>query len=241
MRRIPLLAGMALRELWISYRLLLMVIVLLAAAIPAVMLPRTATAALANAPPGPLTWYAAATAAALAVAGGVAAWSLASTRRLGTAAWLAVRAVPRASILLGWFVGTGAVVLVGAFAAALLAWLVLGGESGVLASTAGYAATVAAVAAGGLIAIAAGLLLGSLLRPAPAALLSATIFGVAALAAVSGLLGMGPEPLGGLAHLAHIELARRPTASGLISTGLALAVAATLLTLASAALERKDL
>ena len=241
MRRIPLLTGMALRDLWISFRLLAMISLLVVATAPALLIPRTATAALAGAPPGPLTWYAAAIAVALAVGGALGAWSLSAMRRHGTAAWLAVRAVPRGSILLGWFVAVGLVVVTGAGLSALLAWLVLGGEAGVLATAGGYAATALAVAAAGLLAVALGLALGSALRPAPAALLALGCCGAIGLAAAAGWLGMGPEPFGGVAQLAHIELARRPTALGLVSTGLALAVTAALLAVASAALERADL
>jgi ABC-type transport system involved in multi-copper enzyme maturation permease subunit len=241
MRRIPLLTGMALRDLWISYRLLATVGLLVVAAAPALLLPRTATAALADAPPGPLTWYAAALALALGIAAALSGWSLAGMRHHGAAAWLAVRAVPRASILLGWFVAAGIVVIVGAGSSALLAWLVMGGESGVLATSAGYAATVAAVAAGGLLAVAAGLVMGSVVRPALAALTAGVVCSAAGLASAAGLFGLAPEPLGGLAQLAHIELQGRPTAMGMVSTGLALAGAAVLLAVASAALERADL
>jgi ABC-type transport system involved in multi-copper enzyme maturation permease subunit len=241
MRRIPLLAGMALRDLWISFRLLAMISLLVAATAPALLIPRTATAALADAPPGPLTWYAAAIAVALAVGGALGAWSLAAMRRHGTAAWLAVRAVPRGSILLGWFAAVGLVVIAGSGLSSLLAWLALGGETGVLASAGGYAATALAVAAAGLLAVAVGLLFGSALRPALAALLALLCCAGLGLAAAAGWLGIGPEPLGGLAQLAHIELAGRPTALGLVSTGLALAVTGALLTVASAALERADL
>lgn len=241
MRRIPLLAGLALRDLWISFRLLAMISLLVAAAAPAVLIPRTATSALAGAPPGPLTWYAVALAGALAIAGGIAAWSLAVMRSRGTAAWLAVRAVPRSSILLGWFAADGLVLAAGAFLSALLAWLVLGGESGVLATGAGYAVTVMAVAAAGLLAVAVGLLLGSMLRPPVAALSTAALCAAAGLVAAAGWLGMGPEPMGGLAQLAHIELQARPVARGLVSIGMALAAAGALLTIASAALEHTDL
>jgi len=241
MTRIPLLTGFAMRELWISFRMLALLCVLLAAALPVVLLPRTTTAILANPPPGPLTWYAVASAAALAIAAGVAAWSMATMRRAGTAAWLAVRAVPRGSILLGWFCAVGLIVLVGAAGAATLGWLSLGSGSEVVVTGAGYATTAIAIIAAGFAAVATGLLCGCGLGPRPAALLAAVAVAAAGLATTSGLLGSAPNPLGGLAQLAQLEAEHRPVADGLVATGLALALSAVLLLSGSAVLERVDL
>jgi hypothetical protein len=241
MTRIPLLGGFALRELWISFRLLTLLCALLATVLPVVLLPRTTTAILADPPPGPLTWYAVATAAALALAAGVAAWSLAAMRRNGIAAWLAVRAVPRASILLGWFIATGLVVLAGVAGAALLGWMSLGSGSEVFVTGAGYATTVIAIVAAGLVAVATGLLCGSALGPRPAALLAVVVVAAAGLATAGGLSGATPNPLGGLALLGRLEAEHRPVADGLVATGLALAASAGLLVAASAVIDRADL
>lgn len=241
MTRIPLLSGFAMRELWISFRLLTLLCAMLAAVLPVVLLPRTTTAILADPPPGPLTWYAIATAVALALAAGIAAWSLAAMRRTGTAAWLAVRAVPRASILLGWFVATGLIVVAGVAGAALLGWLSLGSGSEVLVTGAGYATTAVAIIAGGFVAVATGLLCGSGLGPRPAALLAVAVIALAGLATASGLLGSTPNPLGGLVLLATLESEHRPVADGLVATGLALASSAGLLVAAAAVIDRVDL
>ncbi len=70
-----------------------------------------------------------------------------------------------------------------------------------------------AAGAAGLLAVAIGLLLGSMLRPAVAALSAAALSATAGLVAAAGWLGMGPEPMGGIAQLAHIELQSRPVAT----------------------------
>jgi len=241
MRRIPLLSGFAMRELWISFRLLTLLCALAAAVLPVVLLPRTTTAILADPPPGPLTWYAIANAGGLAVAAGVAAWSLASMRRTGTAAWLAVRAVPRASILLGWFIATGLIVAVGVAGAALLGWLSLGSGTEVFVTGAGYATIAVATIAAGLVAVATGLLCGAGLGPRPATLLVVVVIAAAGVATASGLLGSTPNPLGGLVLLATLEAEHRPVADGLVATGLALAASAGLLVAAAAVIDRVDL
>lgn len=241
MSRIPLLGGFAMRELWISYRLLALLSLLVAAALPLILLPRTTTAILADPPPGPLTWYAFASAVGLALAAGVAAWSLAAMRRAGTAAWLAVRAVPRASILLGWFVAVGMVVVVGVALASTLGWLGLGSGSQVLVSAGAYATIGAAVVGAGLVAVAAGLACGAVLGPRPASLVAVVVVAAAGLATAGGLLGSFPNPFGGLVLLARIEAEHRPVADGLVATGLALAASAGLLVAASAIIDRVDL
>jgi len=241
MNRLPLLTGLALRDLWVSFRLLLLLSALVAAAVPTLLVPRTLTAALAGAPPGPLDWYAWATAAGLALAAGAAAWSMAGMRRRGAAAWLAARDVPRPSLLLGWFVAAGMVVLVGTAAGAVLAWFALNGERGIAVTPAGYASAAAAVVAAGLVAVSAGLLVGCAMGQRLGTLLVTAATAGVALATASGRLGSLPQPLGGLELLARIEESARPVAAGLVSAGLALSLAAVLLILAAAALDARDL
>jgi hypothetical protein len=241
MSRVALLAGLAMRELWISFRLLGLLTLLAAAALPVVLLPPTAPPAVDGALPGPMSWYALAAAAALACCAGVAAWSLATMRRRGTAAWLAARAVPRASVVVAWFVAVGGVVLLGLAAGAGLAWFALGSARGVAIPMVGFEAAAGAVAAAGLLAVGTGLVAGSLLSVRAATLLAIIAVLSTSIASVAGWLGSVPQPLGGLWELARLEVTRSPVATGLVSAGLALAVASALLTVASAAFDRGDL
>lgn len=238
---VPLLTGLAIRELWTSFRLVGLLVVLLATAAPAALVGRTAPGLVADGPPGPLSWYALASAGALAVGAGAAAWSLATMRRRGIAAWLAARGVPRPSLALAWFGAIGLVVLVGFSAAAAFGWLALGGSGEIVVAWPAFGATAGAVCAAGLLAIAAGLVAGSLAGVRVATLLAAVVVLVPSMASAAGWLGDAPQPLGGLASLARLEIVPRPVAAGLGSAGLALALAAGLLVVASAALDRRDL
>src|SRR5689334_16434810 len=94
------LTRMAVRELWISFRLL-----------PLIALPVIAglVALLVSSDPDrvqPTLAWGMGVVAALAAGMAAAAWAM--ERRRGTAGWLSMRAVPRASILIAWFVGLAA-------------------------------------------------------------------------------------------------------------------------------------
>ena len=101
MRRLWTLTRMALHELWISFRL-----------IPLIGLPIVGGMLVSAVPPefagetavgGASFWYAVAAGVAICVASGLAALTMAHERRRGTVAWMAVRAVPRSSVLFSWF------------------------------------------------------------------------------------------------------------------------------------------
>ena len=80
-RRFGTVTGLALRELWISFRLLLAVGVLVAAALPSALLPHTTPALAASPLESPLEWFAIGLALALGVIGGMAAAALSQERR----------------------------------------------------------------------------------------------------------------------------------------------------------------
>ena len=240
MTRFRTLVGLALRELWISFRLLLVLALLLLAGLPAALLPHAVTPDLAGAPPDALGWFALALAGALSLVAGISAATLAGERRRGAAGWMAVRAVPRASIVLAWFTAFAALVLLGLVPTALLVWLSLGaavlpgGPIPLVAVTASAGCT-------GLAAIALGLLSGSLLPPWPA-LVAATVPAAALLLlSAAGQGGWWTVPAGGLDTLARLDAAARPVADALRAGGVALSVAAAALVLAVAAFERADL
>lgn len=240
MSRFLTLVGLALRELWISFRLLLVMALLIGAGLPAALLSQAVTPDLAGAPPDALGWFALALAAALALVSGIAAATLAGERRRGAAGWMAVRAVPRASIVLAWFTAFGALVIVGLVPTALLAWLSIGaavfpaGPLPLVAVTASAGCT-------GLAAVALGLLSGSMLPPWPALVVAALSTAAVLLLTAAGQAGWWSLPAGGLDVLARLDAAARPVADALRAGGAALGVAAVTLVLATAAFERADL
>jgi len=232
--------GLALHQLWISFRLLLVVGAILLASLPAALLPSALTPSLAGAPPDALGWYAIALAAALLLVAGVAAATIALERRRGTAGWLAVRAVPRATILLAWFVAFSLLVVIAMLPAGLVGWFSLQNglpPDGLLP----FMAALAGAAGGGLAAISLGLLAGSLLGPVPAALATLLLAGPPLLGAATGQWGWVAMPGGGLAVLAGLETARRPIADALLAAGVAMALSAVLLVLGMTAFRRAEL
>jgi ABC-type transport system involved in multi-copper enzyme maturation permease subunit len=234
--------GLALRELWISFRLLLVVGLLLLAALPTSLLP-VITADPLGAVTERIQPFAVGLAAALALAAGVTAGTLAAERRRGTAGWLVSRAVPRGTIVVGWFAAF-AIVLVGGIApAAGIAWLALGPLAEIVDPTA-YLVSVAAAAGVGLAALALGILLGSLLEVLPAMLLTAAVTAVVLVPAAAmslPILAVAPAPGAPLAVLADLADAARPIGDSVRAGGVALAGSAALLVLASAIMSRADL
>jgi ABC-type transport system involved in multi-copper enzyme maturation permease subunit len=240
--RFVTLTGMALRELWITFRLLLVVGALLLAALPAALLPHVMSPDLAGAPPDPLTWLAVSLSVALALAAGVAGGTLASERRRGTAGWVAARAVPRATVALTWFVAFAVLLAIGLLPLTLITWLSLSpflpdGPMPMVAAVVGAGCA-------GLAAVAAGLLLGAALPPLPAGLLSSLATGAALLA---GAVAQGASgawwglPVDGMRVLATLDTAARPVADALRAAGAALGLTAVLLVLCVVAFERADL
>lgn len=224
---------LAVRELWMTFRLL----VLLAGFVGA-----GAVVALLPAPlPDVVLRLALGVGAATVVAGSLAAWSLAEERERGHAAWLVGRSVSRETVLVGWFLAVAALCLLGVAVAGLLGWLIASAVT-LRLEAAAFAAALGAVAATVPAALALGLLLGALLRP-----------GIAAAAAAIALAGLGVvawqlrEVTGGLVPgAAFVDLAAlREGATmqvvALRSSGAALVAAALLLVAARLALERVDL
>jgi ABC-type transport system involved in multi-copper enzyme maturation permease subunit len=238
-RRFATLVGLALRELWLSYRLLAMLGGLVVAALPVALLPQLPTPTLAGATFDRPAWFAAALAAALALVAGIAAGTISGELRRGTLAWLAVRAVPRTTVLLAWFGAFALVLALGLAASAALAASSLG-DTLDGSRPGAFMAVSGAIAAAGLAATASGLLIGTLLRPVAAVLVTLIIVGGALLAGLFIPSAWSP-PATGLAILAGFRDATRPIADALRSSGIALAVAAGLLLMAAARLERVDL
>ena len=244
MRRFGAVTGLALRELWISFRLLLAVGVLVAAALPSALLPHTTPALAATPLESPLEWFAIGLALALGVIGGMAAAALSLERRRGSAGWLVIRAVPRPVILLGWFAAFVVLLGAGLLPAATLVWLTVAAPASDVGDAWPYAAPLIGAWAAGAAAVAIGLLIGALLNPWPAGLLTLLVTGGVLLAAALGLapaLSSAPSPVAGLAILGDLPNQSRPVADALRAGGTSLLVAAGALILAAAALGRADL
>jgi hypothetical protein len=224
-------ARLAVRELWISFRLFMVVAVFVAAG---------AVVALV---PGPLPITMARLAAGLAAgtlaAAAVAAWSMAEERRAGRAGWLVSRSLPRGTLLTGWFAALSVVSLVALAAAGTLGWLAATSVA-LRLEPGGFAALLAGAAATTLLAIALGLLVGILLGARLAAFVAVALLALAGSIAWAAPLDATILPGG-----AHVALARltegTPEGPGLRATGAALAGAAVLLAVARAAIERAEL
>jgi ABC-type transport system involved in multi-copper enzyme maturation permease subunit len=241
--RLLTVTGLALRELWISFRLLVAVALLIVAALPTALLPN-APQDLVGGEWTSLQLAAIGLAVALALVAGLAAGALAGERRRGTIGWLVSRSVPRAVVMLGWFGAFALVLLLGLAPAGALLWLTLGSATEALGGPAALAIPLLASWAAGLAAVALGLVLGSLLPGVPAALVTSVLVGLALVPGAAGLapdLAASPAPAAGLAVIAGLLEASRPIADSLRSAGASLVGAAAALVLGAAALGRADL
>jgi hypothetical protein len=241
--RLLTVTGLALRELWISFRLLLAVGAIVVAALPTALLP-AAPFELAGRSWTTLQLFGVGLGIALALVAGLAAGALASERRRGTIGWLVSRSVPRPVVVLGWFSAFVLVLLLGLLPAGTLAWLTAGETTGTLDGPLALAVPLLAAWAAGAAAIAAGLFLGSLLSSMPASLLTGLLVASVLVPAAAGVapdLAATPAPAAGLALLGGLGEASRPIADSLRSAGLSMAIAAAGLVLGAAALGRADL
>jgi hypothetical protein len=241
--RFRTIAGLVLRELWISFRLLIVVTALLLAALPTVLLP-LGPLDVAGTAWMPLQLFATGLAAAMALVAGLAAAALAAERRRGTIGWLVSRAVPRPIVLLAWFSAFALVMAVALIPSAALAWLTQGEPNQGPGGPTAFAAPIVATWAAGIAAVAVGLLLGSRLPAMAAAVVTILLVVTVLVPAASGMLpGLAapPAPGAGLAILGDLGAAARPIADSLRSAGASLTVAAVALALGFAALAGADL
>lgn len=223
---------LAVRELWISFRLFAIVAAFTAAGTVVALVPAPLPVTLGR--------LAAGLGGASLVAAGVAAWSMAEERRAGRAGWLVSRSLPRATLLLGWFVAIVAVSLAALVGAVLLGWLAATNVA-LRLDPAGYVALAAGIAAAVALAAAVGLLAGTLLPPRPAGIVAVAVcLGVAAVAA---LVPFDPTlvPGGAYAALAALVEPGASAGPGLRAAGVGLAATAVVLVVARAAIERAEL
>lgn len=219
---------LALRELWITFRLLLLLAVYIGAGAAVALLP---------APPSTtLVRLAIGVAAAMVAGAAIAGWSLSRERVLGRAAWLATRSIPRGTILAGWFAALTFVSLLGIVAVGVLGWLAASAPGASLDPLA-FGLTFAAIASGAIGLLALGLLVGTLLRPSAAAVVAAAV-GVALGALVWLGIPRFAIPVEALAQLTQLA---SPISVAIQGAGAGLAVTAVLLLLARIVIERVDL
>jgi hypothetical protein len=222
---------LAVRELWISFRLFVVVAVFVAAG---------AFVALVPAPlPSTMARLAAGLAAATLAAAAVAAWSMGEERRAGRAGWLVSRSLPRGALLTGWFVALSGVSLAALAAAGILGWLTATSVT-LRLEPSGFAALLSGVAATTLLAVALGLLVGILFPARPAAFVAVAFLALAGSIAWAAPLDATLVPGGALVALAELTEGTSE-GPGLRAAGAALAAAAVLLVAARVAIERAEL
>jgi hypothetical protein len=223
---------LAVRELWISFRLVFLLVAFVAVG--------TAVALLPAPLPTTMQRFAAGLGGATLLVVAVAAWSIADERRHGRAGWLVTRSVARGTFLGGWFVAVSSVALAGLAAAAVLGWLAASGVS-LRLEPGGYAAVVGATAATLVAGVALGLLAGTILGPRSAVLLAVLTSAVFVAGAVVLPQMGGLVPGAALLELAALTEGPVSVATAWRSAGGALVAAGALLGLARVALHRAEL
>lgn len=227
-------ARLAVRELWMSFRLLITLAAYVVAGMSVALLPPAPLAVAADR-------LALALGVAAAVAAALAAWTVGVERIRGRTAWLVTRSVPRGTVLNGWFAALAGTALVGHVVAAGVGWVL---ALGVAADpdAGGYLVLVVATMAGTLALVGIGIVAGLLLEPAAALIGTTTIAGTLGLVAVTGIL---PPPIvpgaGAFAILAGYGGASAVVAPGLLAAGTSLAAVAALLAAGRLLVERADL
>jgi ABC-type transport system involved in multi-copper enzyme maturation permease subunit len=229
---VPAVTWLAVRELWISFRLIMVIALFLLAGALVALLPGLGR-------PQPAGWFAIGLGVASAGAGALTAGVLSGERRRGTAAWLASRAVPRVTLLVSWFIALLGAGVVGFVPGAALAWLTILSAAPLL-DPARFAIGVVAVGSGALAALALGMLAGALLPPRRAILLTLVLCAALAAGALALPAARSLTPASGYFLLAEVPTGW-PLGRALQAIGIGLASAALLLTLAGLALERADL
>lgn len=223
MSQATVVTRLAVRELWITFRLLALLAAFIGVGAAVALLPAPLPAVMERLGLG--------LGAGAILAGALAAWSFADERAHGRAGWLVARSVSRGTLLGGWFGALFALALAGIVVAGLLGWLTASAVSlrldggAFIMRLVGVTATVAA-------AVALGLLVGSILR-APLALATTVAVGTALGAAAwlapeaGGLIpGAAMVDLAGLREGVALQVGElREAGVALLTTGLLLAAA----------------
>ena len=220
---------LAVRELWVTFRLFVVLAAFVGAGAFVAVLPAGPTTTLSR--------LSAAFAVAAVVAGGTAAWSVALDRVAGRAGWLVTRSVARGTYLAGWFVALSAVAVAGILAGGMLGWIALSSVS-IGVRPGDYLAGLGAVTAASTTGIGLGLLVGLLLRASFA--VAAVVLIAAAVVVATVLVGPIP-PVSAFLVLPTVAGADPVLGAALRASGAALALTGGILVLARAALGRAEL
>lgn len=231
MTQAVIVAGVVLRELWVTFRLVVLLAVFIGGSALAALLPAGSAVLLDR-----LT---ATLALATTITAALAAWTVAADRGAGRVGWLVSRSVTRRGYLAGLFCGLALIGMAGAAAAVVLGWLAALSLA-VPPSTPVMLAALAAAMVSTLAAVAVGLAVGLLLRPFPAAIVAAMVVGVCWTAIATG----GSLLSGGSWSVPAVDrLLASPTAlqDALRFAGAGLLTTAVVLTVAIVAIDRADL
>ena len=225
-------ARLAVRELWMTFRLILLLLATVGAGALVGLLP--------SAPGVALERLAIGLAVACALVAATAALTMAQERHAGRTGWLVTRSVPRGSYLVGWFVAIALVCIAGVAVAMGVGWFAASGTVFPLDATR-FLSVALAVAATAAAAVALGLLAGVRLPP-----IVATVTALAACAGAAALVLTFGDRAPWLPGGAQLLLARAAepdsiVADALRAAGTGLALAAALLVAARVALDRAEL
>jgi hypothetical protein len=227
-----LVARVALRELWMTFRLLVLLVAFAGGSAVVVLLPTSPAVTLDRVALG--------LGVATVVASAVAAWTLAHERAAGRAGWLITRSVSRAMYLGGWLLGITIIAVGGIAASALLGWLITRGMA-IELDPAAYWVAVVAVATTAAAAITLGLAVGALLAPVPAALVAATACAASGAAILLASGGSTSVPGAGYLLLSRLASPGEVLPDALRAAGFGLIQTAVLFVVARAAMERAEL
>lgn len=232
MSQAAVVTRLAVHELWITFRLLALLAVFLGVGTGVALLPAPLATVMERLALG--------LGAAAIVAAAVAAWSFAEERAHGRAAWLVTRSVSRGTLLAGWFAALLAICLAGTVVAGLLGWLTASAVSPRLDAGA-FAIQLVGVAATVAVAVALGLLAGSVFRGSMAT--AAAVAVGAGLGAVAWLVPAVGElsPGAAMVDLAALRDGAAPQLGALRPAGAALVATALVLATARLVLDRAEL
>ena len=226
------MSSLALRELWMSFRLFVLLLAYVAVGATIALLPTSVVELLGRLAVG--------LAGATLVAALVAAWSIAVERRRGRTGWLVSRDVPRGTYLAAWFVTLAAAAFAGHITALAVGW-VAGSSTVPRLDLGGYTAAGAATLASMLAEVALGMLAGIILPPMAALAATAVVGGGAAAAVLAGIVPAALIP-GAEAFAILADLSRHDATGAIaLAAGSALVAAGILLGLARVAFERVPL
>lgn len=232
MRQLGTVAWLAVRELWITFRLLLLLTAFVGPGVLVALLPAPPAVSLARLGLG------------LGIASGlaacVAAWSVADERRHGRTGWLVARSVARGTYLAGWFAALAGVALLGVAAAGVLGWLAVAGVP-VGVDPATLALALSAVAGTCVAAIALGMLAGAVLPGLAAAGLVAAVCVAAGVTVWLAAGRMALLPGAAFSLLGRVAAPDADPSAALSAAGTGLSLAAVLLVAARVALEQAEL